>query len=124
LLANNLTDLSPLSELQMLKKLVFLGMKTDDLNDFRVLSGLRELSIGILFVEDSPTESWIAWKNTWMSQNLIDMSPLADLTNLKKLAIGFAAIESFESLQSINKLEELYLRKTRIKELPSFTTET
>lgn len=48
---------------------------------------------------------------------LIDLSPLRNLTNLKKINLNYSPVENIKPLSNLVNLEELYLRNTKVSNI-------
>ena len=136
---NNVSDLSPLSELTELRHLdaSFSGYQ-DRVTDVSALSGLTKLKVlglaGQLIVDLSPLSGLTALTALYLqgqrdpgtvganARSLEDLSPLAGLTSLQTLDVsGNRTLTDLSPLSGLSKLKTLNLDRTKIADLASLT---
>ncbi|NQZ10680.1 MAG: hypothetical protein HRT35_26310 [Algicola sp.] len=105
-----LTSLETIGQLTQLTRLTLNGNPTPDLTPLAALTVLEDLSISSLQVTDlSPLANLTAINklNISFNQNLVDISPLAGLTNLAILGLHSNDIVSLSPLSNLTKLTYL-----------------
>ena len=95
--ANNITDISPLSNLTQLSEL---NLGRNNITDISPLSNLTNLS---------ELDLW--------DSNITDISPLSNLTNLRWLELSNNNVSDISPLGSLTKLSELYLQSNNITDV-------
>ena len=101
---NNISDLSPLSNLTNLTDLDLEFNRISDLSPLSSLTNLIGLFIGF--------------------NGISDLSPLSSLTNLTRLFIGFNDISDLSPLSSLTNLRDLFILDNTISDISSLSSLT
>ena len=119
--SNNITDLSPLAGLN---NLTWLSLWDNNITDLSPLAGLNNLTILSLWDNNITDVSPLAGLNnltrlSLSSNNITDVSPLAELNNLTNLGLSYnnIRIADLSPLLELNNLTELLLSSNNITDL-------
>ncbi|MCL1823553.1 MAG: leucine-rich repeat domain-containing protein [Oscillospiraceae bacterium] len=121
------TDLSPLGNLKKLKSLSF---GVFGLSDISVIKNFTELEAFYLYTDSqfdiSPLGSFTKLKTLHIknfgNNEIYDLTPLKNLTELEELSLGSQSITDISPLENLVKLEYLELDSNPIKNLTPLAT--
>ncbi|MFZ2898970.1 MAG: leucine-rich repeat domain-containing protein [Saprospiraceae bacterium] len=107
---NNISDLSPISDLQNLCFLCCGSNQITDLSPIAKLTKLRTLQCGSNQISDLSSISQLIQVEhlNFYSNQISDLSPISRLTNLKDFSIGLNPIRDFSPLDQLPDLRILH----------------
>ena len=117
--SNKISDLTPLSKLNNLK---VLWLNNNEISNLSPLQNLTQLEVLLLGINDisnlSPLSELTSLRRLELYGNAIsDISPLSGLVNLTALSLGSNTISNISNLSSLTALQELALWKNHISDL-------
>ena len=123
---NSISDVSPLSDLTSLITLSLHRNSISDASAFSGLTSLRHLSLFDNSISDvSPLSDLTSLKVLMLHDNSIsDVSPLSDLTNLRLLQLAHNNISDVSPLSGLTGLKYLYLYNNSISDLAPLVANT
>ncbi len=115
----NVKDLSAVSYMRNLEKLVIIGAGVSDLSPLCGLTSLKEIWLRGAQISDlSPLRDVPALEILYVDDNPIsDLSPLTQLTSLTELSVGSTAITDITPLASLTGLRVLYIENTGVTDI-------
>jgi len=128
---NNVSDIDPIQSLTNIKKL-YLDYNPIPINNWAFLKNwtwLEELGMGGMNLTNSDITflsnfSNLTWLQIFNNSHIDDLSPLADLTNLKILLINGNKISDLSSLSKLVNLLDLNIGENQISDLTPLTNLT
>ena len=114
---NEITDLSPLSNLIQLESLAAWGNPISDISPLAKLTNLRYIDLGGCDIADITPLSNLTKLETLklgLNYRIRDISPLANLTNLKYLRLNRNRIVDISPLANLTQLKQLFIDGNRI----------
>jgi len=117
---DNITDLSPLSELKNLKALRISDTQVSDLSPLSNMQNLQEIWIERSPVSDlSPLAGMPSLRELHIESvsTLKDITPLSEITNLTHLGLVSTSVRDIAPIRSLTNLETLNLRNSPVRDI-------
>ncbi len=123
LMGNEVSDLSPISELPRLSSLILLFNDISDLSPLEHLTTLEILGLGDNEITDiSPIGGLTKLENLGLGSNMIaDISALANLTELRALDLKGNEVSDIDPLGDLVALERLSLSGNTIRDIEALS---
>ena len=117
--STQVSDLSPLKDLQSINRLDLHSTQVSDLSPLKDLQKLTELHLSSTQVSDlSPLKDLQSINRLFLSSTQVsDLSPLKDLQSINRLDLRSTQVSDFSPLKDLQKLTELDLRSTQVSDL-------
>lgn len=118
---NNISDLTPLSNLQSLEYIYLLGNQVTDISSLTNLPSLRILDLSDNNIIDVRVFSnFPSLRNLYLDDNQInDISGLLNMPSLERLSLSNNNIIDISGLSDLPSLRELYLADNQISDISS-----
>ncbi len=116
---SSVIDLSPISRLPNLKKLILKYGLINDISPLAKLTNLRELWINEIQIRDiSPISNLTSLEHLDLSHNQIsDISPIANITTLENLKLSYNQISDISPLSNLPNLTFFVIQANQISDI-------
>ena len=116
---NKISDISPLKDLNLLNSLVLFNNQISDISPLKDLKQLNSLDLSYTGISDiSPLKDLNQLNSLDLRSNQIsDISPLKDLNQLNSLSLSSNQISDLNPLKDLNQLNSLSLSSNQISDL-------
>ena len=116
---SEVSDLTPLAELENLESLSIVRSEVSDLTPLAGLKNLRDLKLRSNRITDlTPLAGLVNLELLLLTQNqIVDLTPLAGLINLRRLQLNHNQIEDISPLRGLVNLQHLQLQHNQIVDI-------